>query len=266
VATTDPWPTEAELDTAYAGSYRPEGGRFSGGGDEILRRARARLSKRLEAIAPHGPILDVGSGDGALLDALRSHGREAVGLERETECPDNRAGDLTGEQVGTWAAIVFWHSLEHLYEPGAALDRAAEALLPEGVLIVAIPNAASLQARVFGDRWFAIDAPRHLVHITASALLERLRTTEMKVERVSYLRGGQVVFGWLDGIVGLMPGHPSLYDAIRRPRARSAPMSERTRWAALAVAVLALPVAAVATLVEVAARHGGTVYVEARRA
>src|SRR6478752_446096 len=67
-ATIDPWPTAEELDRAYAGPYRPAAGRFSGPGDRLLRRARARLAGRLDAIAPPGPVLDVGAGEGVLLD------------------------------------------------------------------------------------------------------------------------------------------------------------------------------------------------------
>ena len=40
VATTEPWPTDAELERAYASWYRPAGGRFVGLGDALLR-ARA---------------------------------------------------------------------------------------------------------------------------------------------------------------------------------------------------------------------------------
>lgn len=68
-ATTDPWPTAADLDLAYA-RYRPESGRFAGVGDALLRRTRARLAGRVDRIAPPGRVLDVGTGDGALLDAL----------------------------------------------------------------------------------------------------------------------------------------------------------------------------------------------------
>ena len=87
-----------------------------------------------------------------------------------------------------------------------------------------MPNPDSLQARAFGDRWLHLDLPLHLVHVPAPALLARLRALGLRVERVSYLRGGQVVFGWLHGIVGLLPGHPDLYDAIRRPEARRRPL------------------------------------------
>jgi SAM-dependent methyltransferase len=264
VATTYPWPTEAELDAAYAGAYRPDGGRFSGPGDALLRRSRAALARRIDRLAPAGPVLDVGAGEGALLDALAARGREVVGLEREPSHPRMRDAEVW-ELDGPWAAVVFWHSLEHLREPGRALDEAARRLAPGGLLVAALPNAASLQARAFGERWFALDLPRHLVHVPAAALLDRAGAAGLSVERVSHLRGGQVAFGWLHGIVGRLPGHPDLYDAIRRAPARQRPMSSAKRAATLAAAALAAPVAAGAALLEAAARRGGSVYLEARR-
>jgi Methyltransferase domain len=258
VATTDPWPTAAELDRAYVGAYRPAAGRFAGVGDRLLRWTRGSLAARIDRIAPPGPVLDVGAGEGALLEALRRRGRESSGTER---------GDDDGRlptAAGGWAAIVFWHSLEHLPDAGAELGAAAGGLAPGGTVIVAVPNADSLQARVFGARWLALDPPRHLVHITAAALRSRLEELGLRVERVSHWRGGQVAFGWLDGLVGAPPPHLSLYDAIRRPEARFAPVGPGRRVATLAFAVLLAPVAVAASAVEVAARRGGTVYVEAR--
>jgi len=265
VATTLPRPTDAELDAAYAGWYRPRSGRFSGPGDALLRRSRGRLAGRLDALAPPGPILDVGSGDGFLLDALRARGREAVGLERDAASrADVRAAEVT-EIGGAWAGVVFWHSLEHLREPRAALEHAAGLLAPGGVLVVAVPNAGSLQARAFGSRWFGRDLPRHLVHLTAAALLEAIRARGLEVTRVSHWRGGQIVFGWCHGLVGRLPGRPDLYDAIRRPEARSRPMTPARRAGTLAAAVALAPLAVAGALAEVAAGRGGTVYLEAVR-
>ena len=79
------------------------------------------------------------------------------------------------------------------------------------------------------------------------------------------LRGGQVVFGWLHGLVGSLPGGPDLYDAIRRPEARRRPLAPRARLATLAAAAALTPAALALTLIEVGLRRGGTVYVEARR-
>ena len=262
--TTDPLPSEAELTEAYGSWYRPASGRFSGLGEAVLRRSRGALARRLDRIAPPGRILDVGAGDGTLLDALKGRGRQALGVERGSDRDDVVALDL-GELEGRWSAIVFWHALEHLPRPADAVQRAASLLAPGGVLVIAVPNIASLQARAFGDRWFALDLPRHLVQLPAPALVRGVQAQGLRVERVSYLRGGQVLFGWLHGLVASLPGRPDLYDAIRRPQARSGSMSTGSRAAALVAAAVVLPAAAAAAAGEIALRRGGTVYLEARR-
>ena len=237
----------------------------------MLRRTRALLAGRLDRLAPPGPVLDVGCGEGALLDALVTRGRIAVGLEQGDQAVharlDVRATEITDfdDRLGEWAAVVFWHSLEHLREPRAALQRACCLLARSGLLVVAIPNRSSWQARWLGTDWLALDLPRHLVHLPAAALVQGMPDSGLKIERISYWRGGQVVFGWLDGLVSKLPSQPSLYDAIRQADARASPMSDSRRAATLAAGAALTPVAAVLAASEVAARAGGSVYVEARR-
>jgi SAM-dependent methyltransferase len=264
VATTSPWPTDPQLDAAYGEWYRPESGRFGGIGDAVLRRGRSTLARRIDRTAPAGKVLDVGAGDGTLVSALRARGREAIGLERHATGPHMQSGEIA-DVTGTWAAVVFWHSLEHLREPGDALAHAARLLAPGGLLVVALPNAASRQAARFGERWFALDLPRHLVHVPAGALTAKLTDVGLHVGRVSHLRGGQVAFGWLHGMVGRLPGEPDLYDAIRAPEARSAPVPAAMRLYAVAAACVLLPFAVVMAVIEAVGRRGGSVYVEARR-
>jgi SAM-dependent methyltransferase len=259
---TTPWPDDAELDGAYGDWYRPVSGRFSGPLDALLRRSRGRLARRVDALAPPGPVLDVGSGDGALLDALEAAGREAVGLERHSTRANVREAEIT-EVSGRFAAVVFWHSLEHLRAPGAAVRHAAGLLAEGGLLIVALPNADSLQARMFGERWLALDLPRHLVHLPAATLVRGVEAAGLAVARVSHWRGGQALFGVLHGLVGRLPGRPDLYDAIRRPAARRAPLGPGRRARTVVAAVLLLPAALVLWGVEIALRRGGSVYLEA---
>jgi SAM-dependent methyltransferase len=266
VATTSPWPSDEQLGEAYADWYRPAAGRFSGLGDTVLHRTRSALASRLHRVLPQGPVLDVGAGDGTLIEAFARHGREAVGVDPYASKSHPNVRDVEfGEMNGVWSAVIFWHSLEHLRQPVRALRHAATLTAPGGMLVVAVPNAASMQARLFGDRWFALDVPRHLVHIAPAALLSTITSLGFRVRRVSYLRGGQVLFGWLHGLVGQFPGHPDLYDAIRRSQARRTAQDPAFRLYTLAAAVIALPAAVVATVIEVAARSGGTIYVEARR-
>ncbi len=263
--TTYPTPSDAELELAYEGWYRPRRGRFGALGDALLSRSRTSLAAVIDDRAPRGPVLDVGAGDGTLVRALRTRGREAIGIERRADGEgiiDADPRDIDRE----FSAIVFWHSLEHLRDAGSALAHTAGLLRPGGILVIAMPNSASLQARAFGDSWLALDLPRHLVHVPAPALRRRLADLGLEVERVSYVRGGQVLFGWAYGLVNALPGSPDLYDAIRIPEARRRPISAGRRAGTLAAAVALAPVAALAAAAEVAMRRGGTVYAQARRA
>jgi SAM-dependent methyltransferase len=266
-ATTYPPPSDEELTRAYNTWYRPSSGRFSAGGDRLLALSRASLARRIDRIAPPGPVLDVGSGDGPLLRALRARGREAVGLERVANREGVLAIEITDfeDRPGQWAAVVFWHSLEHLRDAARAVDRACALLGPRGVLLIAVPNLDSWQARWFGDRWFHLDLPRHLVHLPASAVRSGLEARGLTVERCSYWRGGQMMFGWLHGMVGALPGHPDLYSAIRRPEAQDNATTGRRRAAVLAAGTALAPLAGALAAAEVAAGVGGTVYLEARR-
>lgn len=264
VATTRPWPSSAELDTAYSDWYRPESGRFSGIGDKLFSLLRGGFSRRLLAIAPPGPILDVGAGEGSLIDALNAKGRTAVGLD-----PYSHRDDFVTDPIeavdGEWAAVVFWHSLEHVPDPTHHLDHAARLLAPGGVLVIAVPNPESLQARTFGEHWLHLDYPRHLVHIPARALTDHLSEVGLQIDRLSYYRGGNVVFGWLHGLVRSISRKSDLYDAIRKPEARSRPMSTTRRLLTILFGMALFPVAIVASMVEAAAHRGGTIYVEASK-
>ena len=262
--TTSPFPTEAELEEAYRGWYRPDSGRFLGLGDAFLRRSRSMLAARIDNAAPSGAVLDVGAGDGTLIDALRGVGRQTMGLELESRHPDIAELDIQ-DVSGTWGAIIFWHSLEHLPRPRESVRRAVQLLATGGLLIVAVPNISSIQARLFKDRWFALDLPRHLVHLSRAALIDGLEEEGLVVARVSDVRGGQVLFGWLHGLVGLWPGRPNLYTAIRRPEARDQRMGRLQKLTAYVAAVVMLAPALIASIAECAFRRGGTTYVEARR-
>lgn len=268
-ATTDPRPDDEELEAAYGDWYRPGdgGGRFAFAGDAILGRTRGLLARHLDEVAPPGPILDVGAGEGTLLDALVARGRTVTGLERGVKREDFVDAPIETITRGDgWAGVVFWHSLEHMPRPRSAIREAARLLAPGGVLIVAVPNAASIQARLFGDRWLHLDIPRHLVHLSTATLTSGLADDGFRVEAVSYLRAGQVVIGWLTGLVASLPGGLDLYQALRRPEARIEPLTTARRLASLAAGTILLPVAAAGAVAETLLRRGGTVYVEARRA
>jgi SAM-dependent methyltransferase len=125
-------------------------------------------------------LLDVGCGAGELAAAFQRLGWTVSGIEPS---PDGAAvaarrgvevhcGTLEDSpwDAGTFDAIVFNHSLEHMPEPGAALQKAHALLVDGGVLGVSVPNFASWQRRLFGSAWFQLDMPRHLEHFEERTL------------------------------------------------------------------------------------------------
>ena len=174
-AMTDPVPMS--LDRYYPPRYR----RFNAVAAFVLRRLYLRrVDGWLARIPKSGVALELGSGTGWMLRALRERGWLAVGSERTvTVAVAAREGAGVPMFVGDLDAIrdapvldlvIMFHVLEHLADPVAALHALARRVKPGGTLILGIPNIASWQARAVGSRWMHLDAPRHLCHFSPDAI------------------------------------------------------------------------------------------------
>ncbi len=174
-------------------------------GEAARRRVRRRLATRVARVAPPGPVLDVSSGDRMLLDALRATGRLTTGIVSGRPSAAVRA-DLQHAEItelgGRYAAIVFWQSLGRLRAPGLALDHAAALLKPGGLLAIAQPSPARMQARALGERLLAPGEPRHRVVIPAQTVIERLRALGLQVDRIDHLLDLPTAGGWLQSVLG----------------------------------------------------------------
>jgi SAM-dependent methyltransferase len=151
----------------------------------IIQRLQARSALRTAPLAllagrPAGRLLDVGCGRGDLGTWFLRRGWTVVGVEPSAEaCAlartrglDARAGTLAEAELppGSFDAVAFRQSLEHVPDPAADLARAHAALRAGGLLAVSVPNFGCWQRRRFGGRWFHLDLPRHRFHFDAAAL------------------------------------------------------------------------------------------------
>jgi hypothetical protein len=174
-------------------------------GEAARRRVRRRLAARIARVAPPGPVLDVSSGDRMLLDALRATGRLTTGIVSGRPGTTARTGlqqaEIT-ELGGRYAAIVFWQSLGRLRAPGVALEHAAALLKPGGLLAIAQPSPARMQARSLGERLLAPGVPQHRVVIPPQTLIERLRTLGLQVDRIDHLLDLPTAGGWVQSVLG----------------------------------------------------------------
>ncbi len=273
---TEPRPDAQALGALYADDYPASRARGLRGAIDAARRACASaLARRIRRrVANPRRALDVGCGDGKLLVALAGRGFGCTGIDRNPHARDAVAAHAgITLHVGTLAAarlpsasfqvVVLRHVLEHVEDPRATLDEVARVIEPGGLLVVAVPNVASWQARGTGDHWFHLDLPRHLHHFTPAALATIVDGSGFTVDRVAHFSLEQNPFGWLQSIVHAAGGgHQALYDRLR---GRATAGAAGPRLPVLVAAAMLAPLCLLLAAVESALRAGGTIELWARR-
>jgi SAM-dependent methyltransferase len=260
-------------DVHETGAYRPGAPRLAGLAAPLLRRFdRQRLALLARAAPPPARLLDAGAGRGRFVAAARVAGYEARGIEPSARGVDGAAAAYgialeratlatAGVAPASLDAVTLWHVLEHLDDPGAALDAIAGWLRPGGVLLVGVPNLASLQARLAGDRWYHLDLPRHRTHFTPRGVNALLEAHGFAPVRTSHLLLEHNPFGMWQSLTSRATRTPSwLYHALKR----NAPLDARDA-AVTAAALALLPLAVALEALAGLARRGGTIAVVARR-
>jgi len=207
----DPRPEPAELGPFYAHYYsddelalaRATYGRAGPGraiGVDAMR-AKQVIARLKQLGAPAGAetrLLDVGCGLGGFARSMKVlAGVDARGVDFDPTCRaicgelhgiDVGAGELADQQYadGAFDLVSSWHCLEHTYDPGAELAEMARITRPGGMMVLEIPTP-SPWARLFRGRWFFLQAPTHLYHLsrsTVGTLLDTHGWEAVKVERV----------------------------------------------------------------------------------
>lgn len=281
LAYTTPQLSAEMLGPYYSQAYYGAGNlRFNRLFETLVGWFRRRRANRLQKLHPRaGAVLDIGCGRGHFLNALRREGWTCTGTElnetaarhaREALGLDVRIGAFDGAEFPDQAfdAIYLWHVLEHLPATSRTLADVRRMLRPQGLLVIAVPNLESWQARWTRYHWFHLDLPRHYVHYSASWLTKRLSDLGFRIVETNHFSAEQNVYGWIQSFLN-RTGLKSnlLYDVLRRPSARDV---DRV-WvkypiqaaASLAAAVLLFPFASVATVIEALCGRGGTVEIYA---
>lgn len=140
---------------------------------------KARLVER-EAHRKGGRLLDIGTGTGYFAHAMSRRGWQVEAVEK-SDAARAFAREHFGLDVKPAAAwqefapesfdvITLWHVMEHLEPLNETWEQLHRLLTEKGVLIVAVPNCQSFDARKYGAYWAAYDVPRHLWHFTPATM------------------------------------------------------------------------------------------------
>jgi len=132
--------------------------------------------KQIKRLKSKGTLLDIGCGAAVYLKKLQSEGWTVHGLDNSDFACQIAAVNIGKENVfhgdlnlpgfldKSYDVITLWHVIEHLPDPKETLKSCRRLLKDDGVLIIACPDFGSLLRKTFGNSWYPLAIPVHLLH------------------------------------------------------------------------------------------------------
>ncbi|MFH1478228.1 MAG: class I SAM-dependent methyltransferase [Candidatus Omnitrophota bacterium] len=222
---------------------------------------------------PSFKVLDIGCGRSKLLTKLRHIGYECYGIEK-TNLPIKNAGNnirLYSKDLekikfedSFFETAIMWYSLEHMANPISAIKEIQRIIKPNGILVVAVPNFASLQSTLFKDSWFHLDIPRHTYHFTKNSIEDCLIKNGFNVKFFGCPSITQHVYGFIQSFFNKL--YPSknndFYELLKNPMGLLS-ILKLLLWSGLSGFVL--PFAIIDFLISLISKNTALIYMVAKK-
>ena len=159
----------------------------------------AKIKKEVyKSLNSQSRVLDVGCGSGAILNNIKTKtgcqvygvdiSENAVQAAKKIYGIDIFNGDIKDT---TWPdsyfdVITAWQYLEHVNDPNQNVEKMSHLLKKDGLLILAVPNFNSLNARLFKEKWYSLDCPRHLCVWTPETMKVLMHKHGLNVVNIVY--------------------------------------------------------------------------------
>lgn len=218
-----------------------------------------------------GKVLDVGGGEGTFLQQAKRGGWQAIGVEMSRaglkdsglEIHETIAAVKEIHAENSFSAVTLWHVLEHLENPRASLREIYDLLAPGGKLLIAVPDAAGLQAKIFGKDWLHLDVPRHLYHFNFRSLETLLEQCGFQIQTSRHQEFEYDLLGWSQSALNKIFAAPNVFFQSLTNRKAAASRGKLVANYALgfAFSAMALPLVPLGSLM----KRGGTLFVEAAK-
>jgi len=165
---------------------------------------RRKLKKRpftsslFKRVSEKSRILDVGCGSGIFLYEMKTTtGCDVYGIDisktaaktaRESYGIEVFNGKITQSpfEDNFFDVITAWAFLEHVNSPSEILLKMSNLLKKDGFCIISIPNFESINARLFKDKWYHLDCPRHLYIFTKRTIIGLFEKSNLRIKKIAY--------------------------------------------------------------------------------
>ena len=138
-------------------------------------------------------ILDIGCGTGDFLSYMQNKKWEIDGIEknegaRKIAIRKNNIkinSDLLSlKEKNKYDVVTMWHVLEHVYYPQTYIKKIYKILKKDGVIIIAVPNCNSYDAKKYEENWVAYDLPIHVSHFRKKDIHNIANKNNLKLKHV----------------------------------------------------------------------------------
>ena len=188
------------------------------------------LNRKLNIIRKYhrnSSLLDIGSGTGYFANHMKENGFQVSVMEPDKEAANKAFEKLQAqpfqslkEITGKYEVITMWHVFEHVHDINETFAKIESLLHKDGILIIAVPNPESLDAKKYQEYWAAYDVPRHLYHYKKTVIKQIANRYELKVNKIlpmkfdSYYismlsekyKGGNIIKAFWNGFISNIKG------------------------------------------------------------
>lgn len=156
---------------------------------------RKNLKSKMKIIESYKPstksLLDIGAGTGDFVLRARAYGYDALGVEpnKKAQAIALRKGaklhlGIDDINHAKFKVITLWHVLEHLPNLDKQIGAILSKLDANGILVIAVPNFNSFDAKYYGKYWAGYDVPRHLWHFSQTSIEKIFEKHNVRVDRI----------------------------------------------------------------------------------